>query len=141
VLAFGAQAMHRHETRGADRWPCDSHRSTLWLPSWGEVVASAEVARAAARPLVGALARAIVLSVLAVMLHLPDKAFYVILGLVMAGPIWAILAHNRLAKGSGKDALSMAAECCLRSIYYTEDDVSAAVATLNNARINPTQRS
>jgi hypothetical protein len=63
--------------------------------------ASDEVARAAARPLVGALALAIVLSVLIIMLHLPGKAFYVILGLVMARPIWAILARNRLAKGSG----------------------------------------
>jgi hypothetical protein len=98
--------------------------------------ASAEVTRAAARPLVGALALAIVLSVLIIMLHLPGKAFYVILGLVMAGPIWAILAHNRLAKGSGKEALSVAADCGLRPIYYTDDDVSAAVASLSNARIS-----
>lgn len=96
--------------------------------------ASAEVTRAADRPLVGAIALAIVLSVLIIMLHLPGKAFYVILGLVMAGPIWAILAHKRLAKGSGKDALSVAADCGLRPIYYTDDDVSAAVASLNSAR-------
>jgi hypothetical protein len=91
---------------------------------------------AAARPLVGTLALAIVLSVLIIMLHRPGQAFYVILGLVMAGSIWAILAHSRIAKGFGKEALSVAADCGLRPIYYTDGGVSAAVASLSNERIS-----
>jgi hypothetical protein len=98
--------------------------------------ASADVTRAAARPLVAALVLAFVLSVVSVMFHLPGKAFFVVVGLVMIGAIGAIVAQKRLTKGSGKDALSVAADSGLRPIYYTEDDVSAAVATLNNARIS-----